>query len=149
MGRDDRKETNNNSKNDHITSASGDAVVPPDPIIDIILHRTGAVGAPPALQRLALCIRLQSGDLMVYEARFGRYSTATCPSESECLSGGTGTVQESVAVACFLRIGHDFIGRSLLGEKDSNLHTTCRYRFRMCMQASSILLLSSLVNDWV
>ncbi len=113
------------------TNASGDAVVPPDPIIDVILHRTGAVGAPPALQRLALCLRMQSGDLMVYEGRFMKYNAATCPIEPESLSGGTRTVEERVKLACFLRVGHDFIGRSLLGEKDSHLHPTCRSRFQM------------------
>ncbi len=113
------------------TTASGDAVVPSDPIIDVILHRTGAVGAPAALQRLALCLRMQSGDLMVYEGRFRKSNAATCPLESESLSGGTRTVEERVALTCFLRVGHDFIGRSLLGEKDSHLHPTCRSRFRM------------------
>ncbi len=117
--------------NHQTTTASGDAVVPSDLIIDVILHRTGAVGAPPALQRLALCIRMQSGDLMVYEGRFGRYSVAaTCPSESESLNG-TAQAQERVAVSCLLRVGHDFIGRPLLGEKDSHLHPTCRFRSRM------------------
>ncbi len=116
--------------NQPTTTASGDAVVPSDLIIDVILHRTGAVGAPPALQRLALCIRMQSGDLVVYEGRFGRYSaSATRPSELDSPSG-TSKAQERVAVSCFLRVGHDFIGRPLFGEKDSHLHPTCRFRSR-------------------
>jgi hypothetical protein len=83
--------------------AAEDDLIPPDPVTDVILHRLGGLGAPAQLQRLALALRLASGDLIVYEARFA-----------------------GDAVACFIRVAHDFVARPLQAPADSQEFTLPR-----------------------
>jgi hypothetical protein len=54
---------------DSAAAAAAAAAVVYDTVADVLLQPVGAVKAPAALQRLALVLRLSSGDLLVYEVR--------------------------------------------------------------------------------
>jgi hypothetical protein len=52
------------------SAAAAAAAVAYDTVADVLLQPVGAVKAPAALQRLALVLRLSSGDLLVYEVHY-------------------------------------------------------------------------------
>eukprot|EP00953_Heterococcus_sp_UTEX-ZZ885_P009020 5354-Heterococcus_DN1.PRE.1 len=73
---------NSSTTADSAAAAAAAAVVVYDTVADVLLQPVGAVKAPAALQRLALVLRLSSGDLLVYEVHnanihtLSRFNTA-------------------------------------------------------------------------